>query len=507
MAQNQYQQANFLHDVFVLSARPTTPLDGLLGLAMEQAMHATGSDVGGGIFLFETVNQEPRLVASALSGELSAATTDLVNRWKENPTSVALTVAQSGQPYISHDHHQDPIHFPLLADSRSSLWVPLVDGGRIAGVLNVESSKPKYYRQQHRIQLQNLAGEVVSAIRRLLLREQMTRSGAPVEMVGASPAFLDLERHVYLAAADPRAPVLITGERGSGKELAAWAIHCWSDRRDKPFMPMLASGFTESLVIDELFGHEKHAFTGAAQERSGKFKAAEGGTLFMDEVADMSPPIQAALLRVLERGELQRIGRDRPVRVDVRVIAATNKDLSTFMADGRFREDLYDRLSVFEIRVPPLRERREDIPLLASHFLRKYCQQIRRDILGEGICGRCPAVELVSCAEAEFYHTLQHYDWPGNVRELEKIIRRLVAIERDQILDVKHLPEHIRNSPAPVAASGPEDLTLDTVNKKHIERVLEMTNYNQSQAAHRLGIPLTTLRDRIKKLGIVIEKK
>jgi len=370
----------------------------------------------------------------------------------------------------------------------------------------VESSKPSYYCQRHRTQLQDLAAEAVPAIHRLLLREQMTRAGVGIDMVGVSAAFLELERQTHIAAGYAQAPVLITGERGSGKELTAWAIHYWSDRRDKPFVPVLASAFAESLFADELFGHERHAFTGAAHERPGKFQAAEGGTLFLDEVADMSPTVQSSLLRVIERGELQRVGRDLPVRVDVRVVAATNQNLSELMALRRFREDLYDRLSVFEIRVPPLRERREDIPLLASHFLRKYCQQIRRDLLGEGICGICPQVEPVGCATAEFYEALQNYDWPGNIRELQKVIQRLVAFEPHEILNVKHLPEQIQKLPRRAAESEMEDLTLDTATKNHIERVLRMTGYNQSQAAKKLGIPLTTLRDKIKRLGIVIEK-
>jgi len=484
-----------------MASRPSTRLDGLVQFILEEAMAVTGSDVGGSIVIFDTSAQEELVpVASALRGEWEDTPANLLKR-KENPHSPALFVLHSGQPVCIEDHSQSPARFPLLAGSRSSLWVPLLDGKRVMGVLHVESSQPGYYGERHVHQLQDLAAEAVPALHRLLLREQMAQAGVPIDIVGASPAFLELERQIKLVARSASRSVLITGERGSGKELAARAIHYWSDRRDKPFVPVLVSGLAESVLAAELFGHEKYAFTDAKKARPGKFLAAEGGTLFLDEVGDLPAEAQAALLRAIQWGEIQPVGRDVPVKVDARVVAATNKDLTKLVTKGRFRDDLYDRLRVIEIRVPPLRERREDIPLLASHFLRRYCQELRRDLMGEGLCAACPQAESAGCATAEFYQALQAYEWPGNVRELENLIIRLLAFVPDETLDVKHLPKEILKGSNRVDATG-EDLTLKGAEKRHIERVLRMTGGSQSQAAKLLGIPRTTLQAKIRRLGI-----
>ncbi len=494
---------DFLHQLLVLASRPATPLDGLLQFLLERALTLTASDAGGSLFLVETVGQEPVLVASSLRGTLAEPSAELVKRWQENPSSAAALVLHSGQPYRIDDHWQDPAHFPLLAGSRSSLWVPLLDGKRVMGVLQVESSQPGCYGERHVRQLQGLAAEAVPAIHRLLLREQMERAGVRADIVGASPAFLELERQIRLVARSASRSALITGERGSGKELAARAIHFWSDRRDKPFVSVLVSGLAESVLAAELFGHEKYAFTDAKKVRPGKFLAAEGGTLFLDEVGDLPAEAQAALLRAIRWGEIQPVGRDVPVKVDVRVVAATNQNLPKLIAQGQFRQDLYDRLNVLEIRVPPLRERPEDIPLLASHFLRKYCQEVRREVMGEGLCAACQQAEQVGCATAAFYEALRHYEWPGNVRELENLIIRLLAFVPEEILDVKHLPEPVlKGAKRANAASAAEDLTLKGMEKRHIEQVLQMTGGSQSQAAKLLGIPRTTLQAKMRRLGI-----
>jgi Nif-specific regulatory protein len=345
--------------------------------------------------------------------------------------------------------------------------------------------------------------EVLPGLQRALLRHWMQQIGAPVDVVGRSPAFLELERQIRQAGSCADGSVLVTGERGSGKEVVAWAIHAWSRRRSRPFVPLLAAACSDSMTADELFGHERNSFTGAAQSRPGKFQAADGGTLMLDEAGDLPAPIQASFLRVLESGELQRIGRDETLRVNVRVVAATNRDLSSLMAEGRFRRDLYDRLSFFEIKVPSLRERSEDIPLLARHFLRSTCPNTWRSSVfqQEGVCGNCCHVHPASCATQDFFAGLQAYSWPGNVRELRHVVGRMAATFPDEALGLAHLPEGMQSAVQP-ARSQDDAWSLDGALRRHIENVLRHTGSNQSEAARLLGLPLSTLRSKMKRLGM-----
>jgi len=504
MHQGYAPEYNMLSNLLMLSGRPSTQLDAILQFSLETALSMTESDIGGVILFFDIAGQEPLIRASGLRGELAEPTATLLKKWRDGPVNPAITVLETGLHHRVDDYRQDTASFPLFLGGRSSLWVPLLDGKKAVGFIHVESSHTRYYVDSHLQGLQTMAKEIMIAIGRHSLREDAAKSGAPLDIVGVSPPFLDMERQIKRAAAHSTGAVLITGERGSGKELASRAIHSWGKRRGKPFIPVLASTLTESLFADELFGHTKHAFTGANQSRSGKFQAAEGGTLFLDEVGDMPAVIQSSLLRVIERGEVTRVGCDLPLRVDVRVVAATNRDLPELIDQGKFRADLCDRLSVFEIRVPALRERRTDIPLLVSHFLKKYCEQVGRDFMfaGRSSCAVCKFADPASCATGEFYEALEAYDWPGNVRELANLIVRLLATVPDEVLDVKHLPEQYRRQTARTPVSATTDLALDTQTKKHIERVLDMAGHNESQAARILGIPRSTLRSKLRKLGI-----
>ncbi len=505
MGQGYASEYDLLYHLLMLAGRPSTHLDAILQFSLERVLSLTASDIGGVILLFDTAGQEPLIRASGLRGELAESPANLLKKWIEGPVNPATTILKLGLHHRVDDYHQDTASLPLFLGGRSSLWAPLLDGKKVVGFIHVESSRPRYYIDSHLQKLQNMAKEIVIAIERLLLREDAAKSGTPLDIVGVSPAFLEMERQIKRAAAHSTGAVLITGERGSGKELASRAIHSWGKRRGKPFIPVLASALTESLFADELFGHAKHAFTGADQFRSGKFQAAEGGTLFLDEVGDMPAVIQSSLLRVIERGEVTRVGCDLPLRVDVRVVAATNRDLAELINQGKFRADLCDRLSVFEIRVPALRERRSDIPLLVSHFLKKYCEQVGRDFMfsGRSGCAVCKFTDPASCATSDFYEALEAYDWPGNVRELANLIVRLLATVPDEILDAKHLPEQYRRrGTAKAPSSAATDLALDTQTRQHIERVLQMVDYNESRAARILRIPRSTLRSKIKKLGI-----
>ena len=281
------------------------------------------------------------------------------------------------------------------------------------------------------------------------------------------------------------ATVLILGETGTGKELIARAVHSISDRRERPLVKVNCAALPANLIESELFGHEKGAFTGALARKIGRFELANGGTIFLDEIGDLSLELQAKLLRVLQEGEFERLGNSKTIAVDVRVIAATNRDLDSEIVNGAFREDLFYRLNVFPIQLPPLRTRKDDIPLLVNHFVQKYSTKIgkRIDTVSQKVMGR-----------------LQAYHWPGNVRELENIVERAVIVCQGACLKVGDwLPQ--KDAPPDLS----ELTTLEEAEKAHILRALESTNWRVSGdkgAAKILGVKRTTLEARMKKLGI-----
>ncbi len=317
-------------------------------------------------------------------------------------------------------------------------------------------------------------------------RERWTRR---YEMIGESPAVREVREQIRIVA-PTRASVLITGENGTGKELVARAIHAASRRSDGPFVEVNCAAIQEDLIESELFGHEKGAFTGATSRRRGKFDLADGGTLFLDEIGDMSLKTQAKILRVLQEMRFERVGGGRSHQVDVRVIAATNKDLEEEIRQGRFREDLYYRLNVVPIRVPPLRERVEDIPLLFDHFVRVYCAEEKRDPVEVD-----PAVPGV----------LQAYPWPGNVRELKNVAERMVIMCRGPRLTVDDIPPSVRQE-APAGSLSAGDMTLREARRaferQFIVRHLSRSEWNVPQAAERIGLDRSSLYKKMKELGI-----
>jgi two-component system response regulator HydG len=324
------------------------------------------------------------------------------------------------------------------------------------------------------------------------LRESLGLRFDRSRIIGQSPAMVKLLDTVSQVAPS-EATVLITGESGTGKELIAAAIHFNSSRRDGPFVQLNCAAITETLLESELFGHEKGAFTGAERRREGRFHQADGGSLFLDEVSEMPLSMQVKLLRVLQEREFTRVGGDAPVRVDVRLIAATNRHLPDLIATGKFREDLYYRLNVVGLIVPPLRERREDIPLLVQHFLETYAQRNRKPIKG---------------VTPQAMDGLIRRSWPGNVRELMNAVERAVVLARTDYLpaeDFALLPseEAPREQPAPSPAAGAENLALDEIEKTTILRALESAGGNKSEAARRLGITRRTLHKKLKAYGVM----
>jgi two-component system response regulator HydG len=308
-------------------------------------------------------------------------------------------------------------------------------------------------------------------------------------IIGTSQKMLAvLEELSYVAPTE--ATVLITGESGTGKELIAAALHNNSKRKGKPFIKVNCAALVENLLESELFGHEKGSFTGADRRRDGKFVQADKGTLFLDEIGEMSPAMQAKLLRVLQEHEIQRVGGQDTVTIDVRVITATNRTLEEEVAAGNFREDLYYRLNVVTLHVPPLRERKEDLPLLAEHFFNKFAQKNNRNV--NGITPQC--MDLII-----------KYPWPGNVRELENAIERGVILMRGDYLDEGGLPITIqkwaaKNTTDNFQPTAPQ--SLEDAEKEIIIRTIEETNGNKSETARRLNITRKTLLNKLKKYQI-----
>lgn len=309
-------------------------------------------------------------------------------------------------------------------------------------------------------------------------------------LIGDSPALQKVLRQVEkVAATDSK--VLITGESGVGKELVAYAIHQHSPRTAKPFIKMNCAAIPEDLIESELFGNEKGAFTGASERRDGRFLQADGGTLFLDEVGDMSLRVQTKVLRVLQDGEFQRVGGKEVLKSDVRIVAATNKNLQEMVAEGTFREDLYFRLNVFPIEIAPLRQRSDDVILLAQHFIHRYCRRNNR--------------RLVTVKDG-VYQALKGYHWPGNIRELQNLVERLIIMAENHQIVLEDLPPYIFQSDYDVSQVKPGSKTLaevrEAAEREYIERCLESVGGNVSQAARLLGVERTNLHKKMKSLGI-----
>ena len=323
------------------------------------------------------------------------------------------------------------------------------------------------------------------------LRRQFSEENASTEILGRSPAITSMLSMIRTVA-PTEATVLITGESGTGKELVARALHAQSLRKDEPLVTVNCAALAETLLESELFGHEKGAFTGADKRREGRFKQADRGTLFLDEIGEMPIGVQAKLLRALQQGEIQRVGSDKSEHVDVRVIAATNRDLRKEVEERRFREDLYFRLNVISLEVPPLRQRKEDIPLLAAHFLSHYAERNHKNVKG---------------FSAQCMDMLLHYDWPGNVRELQNAVERAVILCTGEYVTGPELPVNIAKLAAEAMPKSSEvssslaGLPLEEVERRAIEETLRETGDNKSAAARKLGITRATLHKKLRKYG------
>jgi transcriptional regulator with GAF, ATPase, and Fis domain len=396
------------------------------------------------------------------------------------PKSIAqlpLTVAGEVIGSVTFGSIQRERDWPRDVVERLQLFAQILGNalGRKRADVELRASLAENERLRARLEAENI-----------YLRDEVKTVFDVDEVVGRSPAIRAVLHKVDQVAATGVA-VLLLGETGTGKELIARAVHARSGRNARPLIAVNCAALPPTLIESELFGHEKGAFTGATQARAGRFELADGGTLFLDEIGDLEPALQAKLLRALQEGEIQRIGSARVQKVDVRVIAATNRDLDAAMREGRFRSDLYYRLGVFPIEVPALRERREDIPLLVWHFI-----QSRQRSLGR---------QITQIADASM-DTLVRYDWPGNVREMQNVIDRALILSPGPAL---RLEEALKIAPRRAARSPAAPETLRDAERAHIIGVLERcawTLEGRGQAADRLGLRPSTLRNRMRKLDI-----
>lgn len=470
------------------------------------------------IFLLEG----DELVVRAARGELlSEAVRNHKLSIKQFPSIREVLDSKRARAFTDHDHSDgdgDPFDDVLdLPHGHGCLVVPLVAGGQQLGILTLDRAYCQPYDQET-VDLLEIYGQVLSMtillaqqnmqLRRLhddaLARERLLADelqGDPSNELGNSRAPVMKETlKAARQAAPTETPILILGETGTGKERMANAIHKWSNRKDQPFVKINCAAIPENLLESELFGHVKGAFTGAAKDRSGRFQMANGGTLLLDEIGEMPLALQAKLLRVLQEGTLEPVGSDRTVKVDVRILASTHVDLKRAIADKRFREDLYYRLAVFPITMPPLRARLEDLPLLCAALLQDLGKRTGRG--GYRV------------SEAGLAH-LQSYHWPGNVRELGNLLERALILSpsRDigpEALDIREPGAVQSTSPSanrPAAGSVAEDgdQTLATNERLHIEKILRQTEgkiYGDDGAAKILGLKPSTLQSRMKKLGV-----
>lgn len=369
----------------------------------------------------------------------------------------------------------------LSGDRKTADPVVLEENVRLFSIIGSMISQAVKLRQQAQEEQQRLIEENIR------LQEELKNRFRPSNIIGNSNAMQEV-LNLIPRVAKSDTTVLIRGESGTGKELIAHAIHYNSNRADKPFIKVNCAALPETIIESELFGHEKGAFTGAIATRKGRFELAHGGTLFLDEIGDLSPATQIKLLRVLQEKEFERVGGITTIRVDVRIIAATNRNLEQLMKENRFREDLYYRLNVFPIHIPPLRERKTDILLLADYFVEKYSRENHKNIRRIST----PAIDM-----------LMAYHWPGNVRELENCIERAVLLSNDDVIHGHHLPPTLQTAEASgtVIKSTLKE-TLASVEKEMILDALKSSRGNMAKAARTLGITERIMGLRVKKYGI-----
>lgn len=421
---------------------------------------------------------------------------NIISSIRELSSSVVNQVLKTKEPVLTMDARADQrfsgAESVMFHNIRSVICTPFILDNKLVGAIYMDSRSGKGKFDDDSLKfLQAFSKQAVIAIEnaRLFeslesenkqLKKQISLSESFPEIVGSSRAIVKIFE-IIRDVADTTASVLIEGESGTGKELVARAIHTHSDRKHKSFIPVFCGSLAENILESELFGHKKGAFTGAVENKAGLFEEAHGGTLFLDEIGEINKNIQTKLLRVLQDGEIKRVGETQIRNVAVRILSATNKDLLDEVKKGNFREDLYYRLNVINIKMPPLRERKEDVPLLAEHFLRRFAERNKKNI--EGFSSK--ALDY-----------LMTYHWAGNIRELENTIERAVILGKGNLIEPENLS--LTEPPPPIAIGQ----TLEEIEKSVVLTTLDKNDNNRTKTAEVLGVSRRWLQYRLKDWGI-----
>ena len=459
----------------------TKRLEDLLHLIISESIKLLGATNGS--LLLKEDSSENLVTVTALGESLQT-----LKKFKKIKIGQGVIgwVARHGEPLLVPDVKKEPRYIQASSFVKSELAVPLIREAKVIGVLDLNSHRYNKFDQFDLEIATILASQAAVSIQNAQLYQKSKKDESFEQFVGNSSKILGILKLVETIA-DSDASVLIQGESGTGKELIALAIHQQSSRKDKPFIAISCGALAEGVIESELFGHERGAFTGAFHQKRGKFELADGGTLFLDEITEISPSIQVKLLRVLQEQQFERVGGTGPIHVNLRIIAATNKNIQEALASKSFREDLFYRLNVIPIEIPPLRERVEDIPLLAMHFLMLFREKYNKNI---------------STISPGVMNTFLAYSWPGNVRELQNYIERMIILERKEMLTLESLtlpsPRFSQNLPPNLSLKE----ALKAAEKEFISHSLTFHNKNISKTAMSLKISRQHLYRKIKNLQI-----
>ena len=468
-------------------------LEELLRMIMDAAAELTGAEAGSILLLKEKTRELFFVVAT---GERSARLSDIKLRPGEG---IAGWVAQTGKPAMvndvsSDDRHASSVDIRTEFVTKSLLAVPMMHNGKVIGVLEAVNKRYGQFEKKDLTafsafaELSSVAINNTKKFEKLNTENKILREEAigNWKMIGKSGIIKKLKELIEKVA-PTTATVLITGESGTGKEVVAHMVHSLSNRANGPFVKVSCAAIPETLLESELFGHEKGAFTGANERRIGRFEAASGGTILLDEIGEITQSVQSKLLRVMQEKQFERLGGGKTLTTDARILAATNRNLRKSVEEGTFRDDLYYRLNVVPIQVAPLRDRLEDVPLLIEYFLKKMSKRFPHEITG---------------VKPEAMQLMMNYDWPGNVRELENLIERCAVISSKEKITVELLPPEIRGETPLHQKEMTSNITLPEAEEMLMRKALERTAGNVSKASRSLDISRDRFRYRLKKFDI-----